>query len=450
MRRGLLPSRLSLIAQNREEYGLRYLGLRFLSRSRRAAAKAERAALLAALAPVAQWTAHDTKLHLGPLAPGCRHCVAGGWSCLFVNGRCNAACSYCPTPQDKVDLPGTNHLSFRRPADYAAYLRHFGFTGASASGGEPLLTPNRTLAFLRAMRAALGDSGHLWLYTNGILLTRDLARQLREVGLDEIRLDIGATGYRLDRLKEVAGIIPTLTVEIPLVPDEETRLAGLLRPLAEEGVQHLNLHQLRLTPHNYRHLADRGFRFLHGERITVLESELGALRLMQQAADQAMPLAINYCSYVFKSRHQGAAARQRAARVLCQPWEAVTEAGYLRRVALMGAPEALAKAAARLRQRGTDPRWLWDADTQPLALHPELLPGLPLRGLHLLVGYDEARQRQATSAAAPLDFGLTPVRFERVTCRPLTPVRPAALRDLTAVSGCVPWEIVPTGLQEYF
>lgn len=205
------------------------------------------------------------------LSPGCRICAEGGWSCLFINGRCNGDCFYCPTGQDELGLPTTNTVSFRHPADYVAYLDRFGFNGASLSGGEPLLSPQRNLGFLHAMRH-FGDRMHVWLYTNGTLLTEELARQLRDAGLDELCFDIGAIGYNLKALKLAAGVIPPLTVEIPTIPEELPRLKQLLPQLRDLGVRHLNLHQLRLTPYNYPRLLPRGYRYLHGEKVTVLDS----------------------------------------------------------------------------------------------------------------------------------------------------------------------------------
>ncbi|HPR17579.1 MAG TPA: radical SAM protein, partial [Candidatus Cloacimonadota bacterium] len=67
----------------------------------------------------------DAKLYSSELSPGCRLCSEGKWSCLFINGVCNANCFYCPSPQDDVSVPGTNLLQFKNAADYVNYLAHF-------------------------------------------------------------------------------------------------------------------------------------------------------------------------------------------------------------------------------------------------------------------------------------------------------------------------------------
>jgi pyruvate-formate lyase-activating enzyme len=261
-----------LIANNRQEYGDRYGDLRFLSAPEAEQAAARRQELLSALSDQVVTGFGGTKLDCRNLSPGCRVCGEGGWSCLFINGRCNLRCFYCPTSQEEVGLPTTNTVEFRTPADYVAYLERFGFTGASISGGEPFLTFPRSLSFVAAIKKRFGAAMHVWLYTNGTLVDGEKLRRLRDGGLDEIRFDIGATAYRLDHLRLAVGTIPIVTVEIPAIAEDLELLKGKMAEMRDAGVNHLNLHQLRLTPYNFPKLLPRGYRYLHGERVTLLGS----------------------------------------------------------------------------------------------------------------------------------------------------------------------------------
>jgi uncharacterized protein len=320
----------ALIAANRQEYGRDYDFLDFCTFERAANALAERDELLAWLRENAGFGCCDTKIDSRRLSPGCRICAEGAWSCLFINGRCNASCFYCPAPQDQTDGPMSNGIPFATPEDYAEYMALFGFTGASISGGEPLLTLDRTLAYIAAVRRRCKGAVHLWMYTNGILLTRDIVSALGDAGLAEIRFDIGATNYNLTKLGLAVGVIPTVTVEIPAVPEEEELLREKLVEMAAAGVQHLNLHQMRLTPHNLRQLASRAYTFIHGEKVTVLESELTALRLVRYGIEQNIDLPVNYCSFPYKRRFQHAAARRRGLPYIQGEHDTVTDVGYLR------------------------------------------------------------------------------------------------------------------------
>lgn len=330
-------SKQQLIESNRREYGNQYNLLSFAGPEQLGAASAERKEMLRWLDRQACFGYAGTKVDCRSLSPGCRSCGDGAWSCLFINGRCNGHCFYCPTAQDDNGPPVTNGLAFADPAEYAAYVAALGFSGVSISGGEPLLTPELTLAFLSAVRKRLGDDVHLWLYTNGTLLTAELCNRMRDAGLNEIRFDLGAVRYNLKKLRLAAGCIPTVTVEIPAVPEDEDLLKLKMVEMAEAGVNHLNLHQMRLTPYNFGQLAGRGYTFLHGEKVTVLESELCALRMVRFGLEKGIPLPVNYCSFPYKRRFQHAAARRRAARTIhAAAGEVVTESGYLRTISAAG------------------------------------------------------------------------------------------------------------------
>lgn len=383
-----VEQRPSLIDTNRREYGELYQNLTFLDQETAEAATSHRDALLAELAGRVELGCGGTKLDMHRLSPGCRICVAGQWSCLFINGRCNARCFYCPSRQDETGLPGTNTVTFRSPSDYVAYLEKFGFRGMSLSGGEPLLTPGRSLAFLATAKQRFGDRLHTWLYTNGSLVNHELLQRLRDAGLDEIRFDIGAVDYSLDKAFLAVGVIPTVTIEIPAVPEKLELLKKKMVAMADGGIQHLNLHQLRLTPYSYPRFAKRSYTYLHGEKVTVLESELTALELIQYSLDRGIDLPVNYCSFVFKNRYQKAAARRRGALLMGKPTEGLTAAGYLRSLAITGNPEQLTRQDAQLRGRDLDSS-LWSFLPAKGALHfaATLCRHIDFNGLGLTVQY---------------------------------------------------------------
>lgn len=391
-----------LIAANQREYGERYEQLLFLAPSQAQRALGRRAELLDDLHGRVTVGNGGTKLDCTGLSPGCRICAEGGWSCLFVTGRCNCRCFYCPTSQTDNDLPTTNGVDFRTPADYVGYLERFGFRGASISGGEPLLSPKRSLAFVRAVKKHFGDAMHVWLYTNGTLADKDLLFQLADAGLDEIRFDIGATDYQLDKLRLAAGVIPTVTVEIPAIPEDLPRLKGMLSELRDAGVMHLNLHQMRLTPYNFEHLAERGYTFLHGERVTVLESELAALEVLQHSLDNQIGLPVNYCSFVFKNRYQAQAGRLRNGPFMAKPFESLTENGYIRTLTLLGEPATVTRQIESFKALSVDDeRWSKGNGPGELRVHPQLLKMVDGRAFRLQISYATCRQLPTVSYSNP-------------------------------------------------
>ncbi len=387
----LAACRQQLVSANLAEFGHTADRLNWISPAGARAAQTERGERLHAIGPGLRLAYKATKPHIGPLSPGCRICGEGDWSCLFVNGKCNCRCFYCPSSQDAIGVPTTNRMSFTRPVDYAAYVNHFGFRGISISGGEPLLTPALTLRFLQAVDQSKKRPLHLWMYTNGTLLTVDLVKKLRAAGLNEIRFDLSAVAYDLKKVRLAVGQIPIVTVEIPAIPEDVELLKELLPQLKAIGVDHLNLHQLRLNPFNRDQLDKRNYTYLHGEKVGVLESELTALALMQHVADLNIELPVNYCASVFQQRFQRAGARRKSARLMVKPHESITESGFIRTLAVVGDPDILSRQAARMARHGLNPQW-WTIGGRNdyMYFHPQLWEHVVFDGLKVMVTYSEA------------------------------------------------------------
>ncbi len=391
-----------MLVANQREFGELYQNLDFPDSLALQVADQKRLEYMVELQETVTIGSLGTKLDTRRLSPGCRICTEGGWSCLFISGKCNCHCFYCPTSQDDVGMPTTNSVEFAEPSDYVTYLERFGFTGASISGGEPLLTPERSLAFVRAIKDYFGSAMHVWLYTNGTLATVDILTQLRDAGLDEIRFDIGATDYNLEPLQRSVGLIPTVTVEIPAIPEEKERMKGLLGELQDKGVQHLNLHQLRLTPFNYHKLQARNYRFIHGEKVTALDSEIAALEILRHGIRENIDLPINYCSFPYKNRFQGRASRQRNASFLLKGFEALTENGFIRNMTLLGESKKLEKIVISFHKQGyNNTLWNLNGAKNRLTLHPSLWSLVEPDGLRLLIAHSATYQKSSVTYRNP-------------------------------------------------
>ena len=278
------------------------------------------------------WSFKNTKPWINRLSKGCQLCGQGEWSCLFITGKCNAKCFYCPTSQEQDGIPSTQLTSFDNPEDYVEYLKYFGFKGASLSGGEPLLVFERTLNYIQTIKKELGDEIYLWMYTNGLLGSKEIYQKLSDAGINEVRFDIGATGYNLKYIQLASGIIPNLTVEIPVVPEDLENIKQVIPELIKLGVTNLNLHQLRLTNYNAPKLLKREYTYLHGEQATVLESELTALKIIEFVVDHNLNIGVNYCAFNFKNRFQKAGFRKKIASKFMESNVQLTENGYLRSI----------------------------------------------------------------------------------------------------------------------
>jgi len=382
------PSKEQAVELNKKEYGEDYALLRWVTDEQALKADEERKRILSSLAGSVQFGFHGTKLDCRKLSPGCVLCGEGLWSCLFVNSLCNARCFYCPSEQTSKSEPITNGILFPNPQDYTDYIEKFQIKGASLSGGEPFLTFDRTILFLRKIKGHFGSKVYLWLYTNGMAANRDSLEALKEAGLDEIRFDLSASRYDLCKVSLAASILHTVTVEIPAIPEDFERLKSLVLELRDRGIRFLNLHQLRCTTHNLTHLARRGYTFLHGAKVAVLESELTALRLLEFATRHSIELPINYCSFAYKNRFQTMGHRRRLAPFVCKPFEEVTPVGAIRRISVQAPSEWIETLVRTFKSHGC-PESSWEVHDQgkKISFHPNLLPHVDPEKHPLRVSY---------------------------------------------------------------
>lgn len=390
------------ISRTKEEYTDAYDTMTWLTPEKAQAASQVRENLITQIfehqGKGPEWQFARTKLVTHGMSPGCRLCGSGDWSCLFINGICNARCFYCPSTQNQKGLPMTSSLEFKTPGEYVDYVRAFGIRAVSFSGGEPLMTFDRVVQYLKALRAKISGPLYIWMYTNGLLVTEDKLKMLADNGLDEIRFDISADHYRLDALKKAVGIIPCVTVEIPAIPEDLENTRQVIKQLHDGGVDYLNLHQLRCTPHNLPRLIKRGYTFVHGPKATVLETELTALELMRYALENKIALPINYCSFAFRHQFQRAGAFTRNALLVKAPYQDITATGHIRTMGITGEKPAVLKVHNQLLQQAKDPAlWHLAQNGEQLLFAAALWPCIDFSSVALTVAYTATSLKSSVS-----------------------------------------------------
>ncbi len=296
------------------------------------AMETERNQLIESLKTKVNSSYKNSKLWYKSLSKGCELCAAGEWSCLFVNNICNATCNFCPTGQQSDEIPSSQGSTFYSPKEYADYINYFDFKGVSLSGGEPLLTLPKTIEFIEAIRKYCRPDIYLWMYSNGLLGSKSIFKHLKSLGLDEVRFNLVAGNFDLSVIEKASPYIKNITVEIPAVPEHYEKLVSILPQLVTMGVTNINLHQLRVTPHNVNKMICKGYTFVHGDPVTVAESELTALRLIEYAFENHIQIGINYCNYHYKNNFQKAGYRRKMASKFADVNQEVTEKGYVRTI----------------------------------------------------------------------------------------------------------------------
>lgn len=113
--------------------------------------------------------------------------------------RCNLHCIHCYTESKDQDYP--NELSHQEGLDLIDQLADFGVPVLLLSGGEPLYRPD----VLKLASYAVGKGLRVVLSTNGSLITRELARDIKAAGVSYVGVSLDGVGEVHDRFRGVKG-----------------------------------------------------------------------------------------------------------------------------------------------------------------------------------------------------------------------------------------------------
>lgn len=271
-------------------------------------------------------------LSAGHLSPACVECTGNRGSETFsTTFRCHRDCYFCFN-HNQPDYEKFFHEGcpweegLARSASENEELACVGVTG-----GEPLLDLDNAIALLERTRELWPDA-HRRMYTSGDLLTEQSAARLRDAGLDEIRFSVKdddepAMRQRvIEAMKLAKRFIPSVMVEMPVIPGAKEHMKELFRAFQEVGIDGVNLLEFCFPFCNWEEFARRGltlknppfevmYDYGYSGGLAVAGSEELILELMDWALDEGMTFGMHYCSLENKHRSEIRQKNERAAHV---------------------------------------------------------------------------------------------------------------------------------------
>ena len=249
----------------------------------------------------------------GKLSSACEACKTGtGSYTSFISLKCHRDCYFCFNEnQDNYRFYLKNQKNANKElADLVQQGVHL--THLALTGGEPLLHPEETIRFFQ-LAAEISPHSHTRLYTTGDFLTPELLQKLKEASLDELRFSIKLEDslqkqkHILRQIELAQQYIPTVMVEMPVMPGTKERMQELLIELDRLNIFGINLLELCFPFRNAQDFKDKGFElknppydvyynFWYAGGLAIAESEQLCLELVDFAIEQNLSLGVHYCS----------------------------------------------------------------------------------------------------------------------------------------------------------
>jgi len=270
------------------------------------------------------------------LPKGCQFCVKGEKVVLFVTGLCPRKCYFCPVSDQKYgyDVSLANERKLLSTEDLIKEAQMMQAKGAGITGGDPIVKLDRTVNYIKRLKAHFGKDFHIHLYTSLNLVTDSTLQKLYQAGLDEIRFHLDLQSNTFWKKIELAKKFPwDVGVEIPLVPDKEKEIIMLIE-FIKDKVQFINLNELERADNALSKLNEMGFETKEEYSYAIKGSlELGQ-KIINYVETQQYPLAVHVCSAKLKDKIQLTNRIERESINAKKEFDIVDKEGLLKRGAL--------------------------------------------------------------------------------------------------------------------
>ena len=274
---------------------------------------------------------NDKSIYINRISPSCVACQTGvGSSTFFISLKCHRDCFYCFNPNQEEYEYYREHTR-----DTIAELDEMRKTNLrmghlALTGGEPLLYKDETVQFFDHARE-LYPIAQTRLYTSGDHIDREILESLQKAGLKEIRFSIRmhdlAKGLRhtYDRIELAREYIPSVMVEMPVLPGTLDEMTDVLLELDRLGIFGINLLEFCFPLNNVEVYREKGYQikarpfrvlydYWYAGGLPIAGSETVCLELMDFALEAGLKLGVHYCS--LENKHTGQVYNQNSGHTL--------------------------------------------------------------------------------------------------------------------------------------
>ncbi len=367
-------------------------------------------------------------IYVNQISPACVACQKGvGSVSLFISLMCHRDCYFCFNKnQDNYDQFAKHTRNYREELD-SLHLRGGKLVHLGLTGGEPLLHKPETVDFFQHAKAKF-PRVYTRLYTSGDLVDEDILKQLQETHLDEIRFSIKIDDphtVHLDILEKIAlakAYIPSVMVEMPVIPGTLDAMKDLLLKLDSIGIFGINLlefcfplnnaeifaqHEFKVKNPPYRVLYD----YWYAGGLPISNSELDCLQLLEFILDQKLTLGAQYCS--LENKHTAQIYQQNYGQRMAKTQYFSNKDYFYKSAKVFG--EDIPKVL-NIFKRFHNTNYIINEDYQYLEFHVEKIRSLAKLDLEIGISYNVIETRDNRNYVRELRLDVTsPKDFDMKT-----------------------------------
>ena len=235
---------------------------------------------------------------------GCRSCLLGtGLSAVRKTNKCNIQCKFCynfgeldqipPIGEGLWEIGGTKF--YERDIDLLLSI-YDKPTGISYVYLEPFMEIEKYYGVIAKFHQA---GIHQHMYTNGLCVTEESLKALKEAGLDELRFNLGGTNCSDVVIRNMAlakKYIPDVGIETPMTPEFFEAFFEKKEAILATGIDFINCAELHLNMNNLGNFLGENMYMCRLGYLSPISSRDLTLQFMKIASEENWPLAVHDCS----------------------------------------------------------------------------------------------------------------------------------------------------------
>lgn len=206
----------------------------------------------------------------GEMTPGCKDCcLKGRWTQIRTTTKCTLNCSFCyyfgqkdfplreMIPTDLYMIAENSYTEDDVKLLFEKQGKKF-LNGVAWLHYEPLMELDKMLCLMKFIHQ---KGYYQWLYTNGVLATKENLKKISNAGLDEIRFNLAATDCSESVIKNMRiarKYFKYLCIESPMFTKFYNAFMKKRKAILDTGVDHIHFAELQLSQRTIDNFRDEG------------------------------------------------------------------------------------------------------------------------------------------------------------------------------------------------